>query len=103
MSSSPTTVPGSTTTAGSANWSLSSRNSASPSPKPTPAGTASQPAGAGTPAEPEPQPPDRVGQARLTCGRPVSQPPFAQLRVKRENLTEFLQVTCTCTRDLPGR
>ena len=36
-------APGSTTTAGSANWSPSSRHSASTSPRPTPAGTASQP------------------------------------------------------------
>ena len=44
-------------------------------------------------AEPERQPPDSVGSARLTCGQPPSQTPFAQVSPKREDLTEFMQVT----------
>ena len=39
------------------------------------------------PAEPEPAPPDNVGTARLTCGRPSIQPPYPQLRAKREYLS----------------
>ena len=41
----------------------------------------------GQPAEPEPRPPDSVGSARLTCGQPSSQTPFAQLRPKREDVS----------------
>jgi hypothetical protein len=33
-----------------------------------------------------------VGEARLTCGRPSGQTPFAQLSPKREDLTRFTQV-----------
>ena len=39
------------------------------------------------PAEPEPKTPDSVGSTRLTCGRPSTQTPHAQLRAKREDLT----------------
>jgi len=42
----------------------------------------------GRPAEPEPAPPDNVGTARLTCGRPSTQPSYPQLRAKREDLTD---------------
>jgi hypothetical protein len=41
----------------------------------------------GQPPEPERQPPDSVGSARLTCGQPPTQPSYAQLRAKREDLT----------------
>jgi hypothetical protein len=41
----------------------------------------------GQPPEPERQPPDRVDDARLTCGQQSSQTPFAQLSPKREDLT----------------
>ncbi|HTQ94899.1 MAG TPA: DUF6788 family protein [Streptosporangiaceae bacterium] len=41
---------------------------------------------AARPAEPEPAPPDNVGSARLTCGRPSTQPSYPQLRAKREDL-----------------
>jgi hypothetical protein len=40
-----------------------------------------------TPAEPEPPTPENVGEARLTCGQPSSQTPFAQVSPKREDLT----------------
>ena len=39
------------------------------------------------PAEPEPKPPHSVASARLTCGRPASQTPFAQVNPKREDLS----------------
>jgi hypothetical protein len=32
-------------------------------------------------------PPDSVGSARLTCGRPSTQPPYAQVSPKREDLS----------------
>ena len=38
-----------------------------------------------TPAEPEPPAPENVGEARLTCGQPSSQTPFAQVSSKRED------------------
>ena len=38
-----------------------------------------------TPAEPEPHTPENVGEARLTCGQPSSQTPFAQASPKRED------------------
>ena len=38
-----------------------------------------------TPAEPEPAAPENVGEARLTCGQPSSQTPFAQVNPKRED------------------
>ena len=41
-----------------------------------------------TPAEPEPATPENVGEARLTCGQPSSQTPFAQASPKREDLTQ---------------
>jgi hypothetical protein len=41
----------------------------------------------GQPPEPEQQPPDRVDDARLTCGQQSSQTPFAQLSPKREDLS----------------
>ena len=41
----------------------------------------------GQPPEPERQPPDRVDNARLTCGQQSSQTPFAQLSAKREDLS----------------
>ena len=45
--------------------------------------------------EPERQPPDRVGKARLTCGQPSTPPPFAQLSLKREDLTRrSSRLTC---------
>jgi hypothetical protein len=34
--------------------------------------------------------PDRVADARLTCGQPASQAPFAQVSPKHEHLTDFL-------------
>ena len=37
--------------------------------------------------EPERPPPDRVAGARLTCGQPASNAPFAQVSPKREDLT----------------
>jgi hypothetical protein len=37
--------------------------------------------------EPETHGPENVGRARLTCGRPSSQPPSAQVSPKREHLT----------------
>jgi hypothetical protein len=40
------------------------------------------------PAEPEPAAPENVGEARLTCGQPSSQTPFAQANPKREDHTE---------------
>jgi hypothetical protein len=40
-----------------------------------------------TPAEPEPHAPQNVGRARLTRGQPSTQPPYAQLSPKREDLT----------------
>ena len=40
-----------------------------------------------TPAEPEPPAPENVGEARLTCGQPSGQTPFAQVNPKREDLT----------------
>jgi hypothetical protein len=42
-----------------------------------------------TPAEPEPPAPENVGEARLTCGQPSSQAPFAQVSPKREDLTRW--------------
>ena len=33
------------------------------------------------------EPPDSVGSARLTCGQPSTQPSYAQLRAKREDLS----------------
>ncbi len=42
---------------------------------------------ASQPAEPEPKCPDSVGSDRLTCERPSTQPPHAQLRAKREDLS----------------
>jgi len=45
-----------------------------------------------TPAEPEPHTPENVGEARLTCGQPSSQTPFAQASPKREDHTRFLQI-----------
>jgi hypothetical protein len=51
-----------------------------------------------TPAEPEPAAPENVGEARLTCGQPSSQTPFAQVSPKREDLTRsdqaILPFTC---------
>jgi hypothetical protein len=38
------------------------------------------------PPEPEPSAPENVGEARLTCGQPSSQTPFAQVSPKREDL-----------------
>jgi hypothetical protein len=43
----------------------------------------------GQPPEPERQPPDRVDDARLTCGQQSSQTPFAQLSPKREDLSQY--------------
>ena len=42
-----------------------------------------------SPAAPEPEqpPPDRVADARLSCGQPAIQSPFIQVRAKREHLT----------------
>ena len=37
--------------------------------------------------EPEQHPPENVGRARLTCGRPSSQPRSAQVSPKREDLS----------------
>ena len=42
-----------------------------------------------TPAEPEPHTPENVGEARLTCGQPSSQTPFAQASPKREDLAHL--------------
>jgi hypothetical protein len=42
-----------------------------------------------TPAEPEPHTPENVGEARLTCGQPSSQTPFAQASPKREDHTTW--------------
>jgi Family of unknown function (DUF6788) len=44
------------------------------------------------PAEPEPAAPENVGEARLTCGQPSSQTPFAQANPKREDHTIFSQL-----------
>ena len=54
----------------------------------------------GQPPEPERQPPDSVGSPRLTCGRPSTQPSYAQLRAKREDLTRvvFTFHQCLCSR-----
>ena len=46
-----------------------------------------------TPAEPEPHTPENVGEARLTCGQPSSQTPFAQASPKREDLAHFMPLT----------
>jgi len=43
------------------------------------------------PAEPEPATPENVGEARLTCGQPSRQTPFAQVSPKRED-HEYSQV-----------
>jgi len=41
------------------------------------------------PAEPEPAAPENVGEARLTCGQPSSQTPFAQANPKREDHSQL--------------
>jgi hypothetical protein len=41
-----------------------------------------------TPAEPESPAPENVSEARLTCGQPSSQTPFAQVNPKREDLSQ---------------
>ena len=84
-----------------ANWSPSSRNSASPSPRPTPAGTASQA------ARTRARPAGRRNRnnslqivwaaRRLTCGRHASQSPFAQVSPKREDLTTRGDAVCPFT------
>ncbi len=40
-----------------------------------------------TPTEPETRSPGNVGSGRLTCGRPTSSEPFAQVSPKREDLS----------------
>ena len=42
----------------------------------------------GQPPEPERQPPDRVDDARLTCGLPIGQATFTQVSPKREDLSQ---------------
>src|SRR5215472_7088969 len=46
------------------------------------------------PPEPERQPPDRVADARLTCGQTPAQAWFAQISPKREDLTTSEQAEC---------
>ena len=39
--------------------------------------------------EPEARGPENVGEARLTCGQPPSQTPFAHVSPKREDVTSW--------------
>ena len=49
--------------------------------------------------ETERQPPDRVGSARLTCGQPRNRAPSAQVKAKREDLTQGYRQNCRCCND----
>jgi hypothetical protein len=88
--SSPTTAPGSTTTAACASSSPNSKPSASPSPRTTPLEPLTRPPRYRTvraTPKPEPRPPQNAGSTRLTCGQPSTQPSYAQVSPKREDLT----------------